>query len=106
MSKHFRDLLVKVIDDKIRFSLAFRQYATWRKFRDNVVTQNRILTRQYERSSYENVAMFEFFMPLRNEDSLRAALDGLFYKDSIKFRLKTINDSDLKKRLLAEIETD
>jgi hypothetical protein len=107
MSKHFRDLLVKVIDDKLRVSLAFRQYATWRKFRDNVVTQNRILTRQYERSSYENVVMFEFFMPLRNEESLRAALDGLFYKDSIKFRLKTINEVDLKKQFPPQmIEAD
>ncbi len=96
ISKHFRDLLVKVTADKLRVSLAFRQYATWRKFRDNVVTQNRILTRQYVRSSYDNVVMFEFFMPLRNEESLRAALDGLFFKDSIKFRLKTINESDLK----------
>jgi hypothetical protein len=109
MSKHFRDLLVKVTDDKLRVSLAFRQYAAWRKFRDNVVTQNRILTRKYERSSYENVVMFEFFMPLRNEESLRAALDGLFYKDSIKFRLKTINVSDLKKRFaqhMIEIDED
>lgn len=84
--------------NKFRVSLAFRQYAAWSKFRDRVVTQNRILTRKYERSSYENVVMFEFFMPLRNEESLRFALDGLFYKDSIKFRLKTINDSELKKR--------
>src|SRR4051812_19154120 len=44
MSKHFRDLLIKVNDDRLRVSLAFRQYATWPKFRDNVVTQNRILT--------------------------------------------------------------
>jgi hypothetical protein len=98
MSKHFRDLLVKVKDDKLRVSLAFRQYATWPRFRDNVVTQNRILTWQYDRSSYENVVMFEFFMPLRNEASLHAALDGLFYKDSIKFRLKTINAVDLKQQ--------
>jgi hypothetical protein len=97
-SKHFRDLLVKVNDDRLRVSLAFRQYATWSKFRDSVVTQNRILTRQYDRSSYENVVMFEFFMPLRNEASLHAALDGLFYKDSIKFRLKTINAVELKKQ--------
>jgi len=107
MSKHFRDLLVKVTDDKLRVSLAFRQYATWRKFRDNVVTQNRILTRKYDRASYENVVMFEFFMPLRNEESLRAALDGLFYKDSIKFRLKTISAPDLKKQFPPEmIEAD
>jgi len=66
LSKQFRDLLVEVSSDKYRVSLAFRRYATWPKFRDSVVTQNRILTHQYSSSSYENVVMFEFFMPLRN----------------------------------------
>jgi hypothetical protein len=96
LSKQFRDLLVEVSPGRFRVSLAFRQYATWPKFRDNVVTQNRILTHEYSGSSYENVVMFEFFMPLRNEESLRVALDGLFFKDSINFRLRTINEADLK----------
>jgi len=34
-------------------------------------------------------------MPLRNEEHLREALDSLFYKDSIKFRLKVVKNSDL-----------
>jgi len=107
LSKQFRDLLVEVSPDQYRVSLAFRQYATWPKFRDNVVTQNRILTHEYSGSSYENVVMFEFFMPLRNEESLRVALDGLFYKDSIKFRLRTINETDLKRQFPKElIESD
>jgi len=71
MSKQFRDLLVEVLPDRYRVSLAFRRYATWPQFRDNVVTQNRILTHEYSSSSYENVVMFEFFMPLRNEELLR-----------------------------------
>jgi len=96
LSKQFRDLLVEVSSDKYRVSLAFRQYATWPKFRDNVVTQNRILTHDYSGSSYENVVMFEFFMPLRNEESLRVALDGLFFKDSITFRLHAIDEGELK----------
>jgi hypothetical protein len=97
-SKQFRDLLVEVSPDKYRVSLAFRRYATWPKFRDNVVTQNRILTQEYSASSYENVVMFEFFMPLRNEELLRFALDALFFKDSIKFRLQTIDEVDLKRQ--------
>lgn len=96
ISKQFRDLLVEVSPEKYRVSLAFRRYATWPKFRDNVVTQNRILTHEYASSSYENVVMFEFFMPLRNEELLRFALDGLFFKDSITFRLHTIDEADLK----------
>jgi len=98
LSKQFRDLLVEVSPDQYRVSLAFRQYATWPKFRDNVVTQNRILTHEYSGSSYENVVMFEFFMPLRNEEALRVALDGLFYKDSITFRLRTIGEIDLMRQ--------
>jgi hypothetical protein len=98
LSKQFRDLLVEVSENHYRVSLAFRQYATWPKFRDNVVTQNRILTHEYSVSSYENVVMFEFFMPLRNEESLRVALDGLFFKDSIKFRLHTIAERELKRQ--------
>jgi hypothetical protein len=93
-AKQFKGLLVTVGEDLYRVSLAFRQFATWPKFRDNVVTQNRILTREYDRSSYENVVMFEFFMPLRNEEYLRTALDALFYKDSIKLRLNTITSTE------------
>lgn len=98
VSKQFRDLLVEVSPNTYRVSLAFRQYSSWPKFRDNVVTQNRILTHEYDVSSYENVVMFEFFMPLRNEEALRVALDGLFYKDSIKLRLGTINEPNLKRQ--------
>ena len=93
-SKQFKGLLVQV-NGSYRVSLAFWQYASWRMFRDNVVTQNRILTRDYDRYCFEKVVAFEFFLPLRNEEYLRAALDGLFYKDSIKFRLKTIRVSEL-----------
>ena len=94
-SKQFKGLLIKVDDAHYRVSLAFRRFATWPRFRDDVVTQNRILARKYRSASYENVLIFEFFMPLRNEEYLRTALDGLFYKDSIKFRLQTISESEL-----------
>jgi hypothetical protein len=98
LSKQFRDLLIPV-GDKFRVSFAFRRFGTWRKFRDNVVTQNRRLTRAYKPHLHENVVMFEFFMPLRNEEFLRDALDGLFYKDSLRFRLKTLSQADLQKQI-------
>jgi len=104
MSKQFRDLVIEVSPDRYRVSLAFRRYATWPKFRDNVVTQNRILTHEYSGSSYENVVMFEFFMPLRNEELLRFALDGLFFKDSIKFRLLTMAEKELKQQFPKQSE--
>ncbi|GAH66378.1 unnamed protein product, partial [marine sediment metagenome] len=90
--------------DQYRVSLAFRRFATWQSFRDNVVTQKRILTRTYGRACYPNVLMFDFFMPLRNEEYLRTALDALFYKDTIKFRLKTIPQSHLEKHFTPKNE--
>jgi hypothetical protein len=93
-SKQFEGLLIKS-GNLYGVSQLFLKYNEWRKFRDNVVTQKRIHRRDYAASSYENVIMFEFFMPLTNEASLRMALDALFFKDSIKFRLKTVSQSDL-----------
>jgi hypothetical protein len=93
-SKQFEGLLIKS-GSQYGVSQLFLKYNEWRKFRDSVVTQKRILRRDYSASSYENVIMFEFFMPLTNEASLRMALDALFFKDSIKFRLKFVPLSEL-----------
>ena len=93
-SKQFEGLLIRS-GNLYGVSQLFLKYNEWRKFRDSVVTQKRILRREYTASSYENVIMFELFMPLTNEASLRMALDALFFKDSIKFRLKAITQSNL-----------
>jgi len=87
-SKQFRPLLIEV-GDKYRVSQVFKRYGTWEKFRDNILTQNRALPSGYQPSGYEDVAVFEFFMPLRNEEYLRAALDSLFYRDFIMSKLKS-----------------
>jgi len=94
-SKQFKNLLIPMDEDRFRVSFAFRRFGTWQKFRDSVVTQNRRLTREYKRDVHENVVVFEFFMPLRNEEYLRDALDGLFYKDSLRFRLKALPEEEL-----------
>lgn len=93
-SKQFEGLLIRS-GDSYGVSQLFLKYNEWRKFRDSVVTQKRILRHDYTPSSYENVIMFEFFMPLTNEASLRMALDALFFKDPIKFRLKAVSQSEL-----------
>lgn len=93
-SKQFEGLLIKS-GDLYGVSQLFLKYNQWRKFRDSVVTQKRILRRDYTPFSYENVIMFEFFMPLTNEGSLRMALDALFFKDSIRFRLKAVPQNNL-----------
>jgi hypothetical protein len=93
-SKQFEGLLIKN-GDLYGVSQLFLKYNQWPKFRDSVVTQKRILRREYSASSYETVIMFEFFMPLTNEASLRMALDALFFEDTIRFRLKTVDQSAL-----------
>lgn len=93
-SKQFEGLLIKS-GNLSGVSQLFLKYNEWRKFRDSVVTQKRILRRDYSPSTYKNVIMFEFFMPLTNEGSLRMALDALFYKDSINFRLKAVPQTNL-----------
>src|SRR5438477_6679760 len=93
-SKQFKDLLIPV-GSKFRVHGVFARFAEWSKFRDNVVTQNRNLQKPYKTSRFENVMLFDFFMPLRNEEYLRTALDALFFKDSVLFRLKALNENEM-----------
>lgn len=51
--------------------------------------------------SYENVIIFEFFMPLRNEGALKRALDELFYRDPLLTRLKKVPLSRLQEMVLS-----
>jgi len=95
-SKQFRPLLVPH-GEKYRVSQYFKRFATWAKFRDNVLTQNRVLSPGYKPSTFDKLVVFEFFMPLRNEEYLRAALDMLFYKDFVISRLKIFDDAELLK---------
>src|SRR5438552_860295 len=67
LSKQFRGLLIPTGEGHFRISTVFRQFSTWKKFKDKVVTQNRNLGRSYTEICYENVVIFEFYMPLRNE---------------------------------------
>ena len=54
-------------------------------------TKTRHVATDYSIFSYDNLIIFEFFMPLKNEGSLRNSLDALFYKDSVMKRLKSID---------------
>lgn len=94
-SKQFKTLLLPVKKDgKYRVSEVFRRFMTWEKFQ-NHVTQNRHVATDYSVLTYDNVLIFEFFMPLTNEGYLRTALDALFYKDTIISRLKTMEEKIL-----------
>jgi len=96
-SKQFKTLLRKDQTDSYRVSEVFRRFITWEKFQTHV-TQNRSVATDYTTLSYENVILFEFFMPLTNEGYLRTVLDSLFYKDSIISRIKTISKKKLHSR--------
>lgn len=95
-SKQFGTLLVPTFDGKVRVSHAFRRFNTWQKFRDEVVSQKRRLIRHYRPLGYQRVMSFEFFMPLRNEEWLREALDSLFFKEQLLLRLRAITRSELE----------
>ena len=96
MSKQYKGILISGADDTYRVSAVFRQFSTWRKFRDNVVSQKRTFGRSYAKESVNSVIIFEFYMPLRNEECLRETLDSLFYKDTIKLRLRLIGPMELQ----------
>lgn len=87
--KQFKGFVVPVGKNKFRVSEAFRPYTNWDSFRD-IVTQVRRVSSDYTTIIYDNVIIYEFFMPLTNEGHLRTALDALFYKDTILSRLKTL----------------
>ena len=76
-SKQYRQLCVPVDSDTFRVSEAFRPYSAWKSFQ-NLVTQVRHASSEYTSLLYNNVIVYEFFMPLTNEGHLRTALDALF----------------------------
>ena len=52
--------------------------------------QKNTLFVNYRTSVHPDVTTYEFFLPLSCEDVLRAALDRLFYKDTVMHRLQQI----------------
>ena len=89
-SKQFKRLVVPVDDVSFRVSESFRPYSTWEAFR-TLVTQVRRVSSDYTSILYDQVIIYEFFMPLTNESHLRTALDSLFYKNTILSRLRTLD---------------
>ena len=81
-----------------RVTDVFRTVGTWPKFRRHV-SQKRRLTFEYERSEYQTVLIFEFFLPLTNETVLRNALDALFYRDTINKKLLAIGFGKLRAQI-------
>src|SRR5258708_40114570 len=63
LGKQFKGLLLPVDSGHFRVSGVFRLFRTWEQFKDKVVTQNRNWRRKYDHLNYEDVVVFEFYMP-------------------------------------------
>ena len=61
----------------------------------------------YECQEHKIVRIFDFYLPLSNENLLRKNLDDLFFKDTLSSRLKAINIDELLPIYTREVgETD
>src|ERR1051326_6587083 len=78
-SKQFKPLLVAGRDGEYRVGDVFWRFTGWDQFQQHV-TQVRRTAAEYTVFTHERVILFEFFMPLSNENYLRTALDSLFYR--------------------------
>lgn len=96
LRKHFESLLLDEGNGNYRLSEAFRRFSTWTRFR-TLVSQKRVVARQYTTISYDNVVQFEFFLPLSHEEYLRKTLDSLFFKDTIISKLHFGNKERINK---------
>jgi hypothetical protein len=92
---------------RYRVTESFRKFVEWPKFRHHV-TQVRIVLTSHERTR-SKVLIYEFLMPLTHETELRITLDTLFFKDTIRRKLKAIRPTDLEThftRLIGQPDED
>jgi hypothetical protein len=71
-------------------------------FYDLFRQKNQIFSR-YAHAKHERVRIYDFYLPLTNENLLRQNLDELFYKDTLHRRLKAINIDELLPIYLKDI---
>lgn len=103
-TKQVKPFVVPLPGNRYRVSEAFRPYANWKQFKRHV-TQMRPAATDYRRDAYDNVVIYEFYMPLSNEQPLRMTLDALFYKDTVLAKLKAI-DFDVLSRNFSSRESE
>lgn len=90
-SKKFRHFLEEAPNDPGKFLVSgiFKKFSKWEKFRAYYSQSSRIKA-NYIEEYFRKLMIFEFFMPLTNENDLRSSLDEVFYKDTIKLALNRI----------------
>ncbi|MFX1499787.1 MAG: hypothetical protein ACFFDH_02340 [Promethearchaeota archaeon] len=104
-SKKLKQLLEEHPNESGMFlvSRIFKKYSKWEKFRA-FYSQSTKVKVSYIEEYYKNVMIFEFFMPLTSENDLRASLDELFYKDTVKPALIVIPKNELNNAFSKEDE--
>jgi hypothetical protein len=86
-SKQFKNIIEPVGHEQFRVRDRFRQYLAWKAFK-NLVTQVKVAPASYAPTVYDEVVVYEFYMPLSHESALKQTLDTLFYKDVLLPRLQ------------------
>ena len=95
-SKYYRQLLETSPNNQNLYfvSSRFRQFNTIEKL-TKYFSQKTHLKGEYQERYHKNVLVFDFFLPFNNESNLRAVLDDLFYKDTIKVMVARIEQEEL-----------
>src|SRR5581483_8642381 len=88
-SKQFKGFVEKLDGNNFRLKENFRPYLDWKRFR-RLVTQVKVASSDYAPTTFTNIIVYEFYMPLAHEGALRTTLDSLFYRDAIEPRLRRI----------------
>lgn len=101
-SKQWKDLLEKTGDGNWTVRKEFLRLSE-SEFLDHI-SQKRPLFSRYTRKGHPNYVMFEFLLPLTREGQLRAALDDLFYSDTIGQRLREIGVTKLAEVVKRELK--
>jgi hypothetical protein len=100
-SKQFRSILAPYSSGGFRVTEAFRDYVDFRRFRELVTQVKRrdepTGAPDYTLLQHDHVLVYEFFMPLTNETTLKQSLDRLFYRDAVISRLRQLDQSALRK---------
>src|SRR4051812_33270275 len=76
-SKQFKTILEPIGGNQYRVRDRFRLYLDWKKFK-NLVTQVKSSPPSYAPTVFEEVVVYEFYMPLAHESPLKITLDSLF----------------------------
>jgi len=104
-SKQFRPLVVEGPSGSLRVSEAFRRFKKWELFQRHV-TQVRPAAADYAQAGFDDLVVYEFFMPLANEEPLRITLDALFYRDTIEAKLRAADLNEVRAKLNLPNSTD